>query len=135
MKPPEGGISSTQELPGPIRVDDEDQPNLSKEMNSYRHMLAVAGLLVGILPASEQTPPPRGSDAVPPVSGSKEGTSATQAGDAKSATTRGSESSPNATGPGGIEIPTDATSDGAKAAPQGPDNGGTLSPRAPSNAR
>ena len=48
---------------------------------------------------------------------------------------RGSESSPNATGPGGIEIPTDATSDGAKGAPQGPDNGGTLNPRAPSNAR
>ena len=105
-------------------------------MNSYRPMLAVAGLLVGILPASAQTPPPRGSDATPPpVSGSKEGTSATQAGDAKSATTRGSESSPNATGPGGIEIPTDATSDGAKGAPQGPDNGGTLNSRAPSNAR
>ena len=34
-----------------------------------------------------------------------------------------------------IEIPTDATSDGAKGAPQGPDNGGTLNPRAPSNAR
>ena len=89
-------------------------------MNSYRPMLAVAGLLVGILPASAQTPPPRGSDATPPpVSGSKEG-SATQAGDAKSATTRGSESSPNATGSGGIEIPTDATSDGAKGAAPGP---------------
>ena len=51
-------------------------------MNSYRPMLAVAGLLVGIVPASTQTPPPRGSDATPPpVSGSKEGTSATQAGE------------------------------------------------------
>ena len=31
--------------------------------------------------------------------------------------------------------PTDATADGSKGAPQGPDNGGTLNPRAPSNAR
>jgi hypothetical protein len=91
-------------------------------MNSYRFMWAVAGLLVWIipLPVSAQTTP-RGSDATSPaVSGSKEGTSAPRAGDAQSFTTRGSESSPNATGPGGIEIPTDATSDGSRGAPQGP---------------
>jgi hypothetical protein len=100
-------------------------------MNLYRAMLAVAGLLMCIVSASAQTTPPRASDAtVPPVSGSAEGTSANEGGDTKSAITRGSESSPNATGPGGIELPTDATLDGAKGAPQGPDNGGTLNPRA-----
>ena len=105
-------------------------------MKIYRLMLGVAGLLVCILPVSAQAPAPRGSDATePPVSGSKEGISPAQTGDAQSITSRESESSPNATGPGGIEIPTDATADGSRGGPQAPDNGGTLNSRAPSNAR
>ena len=96
-------------------------------MKIYRLMLGVAGLLVCILPVSAQAPAPRGSDATePPVSGF---------GDAQSITSRESESGPNATGPGGIEYPTDATADGSRAGPQAPDNGGTLNSRARSNAR
>lgn len=37
--------------------------------------------------------------------------------------------------PSNPQPPTDAAADGSKGAPQGPDNGGTLNPRAPSNAR
>ena len=104
-------------------------------MKTYRLMLGVAGLLVCILPVSAQTPAPRGSDATElPISGSKEGISDTQTEDAQSTASRG-ESTPNATGPGGIEIPTDATADGSRGTPQRPDNGGTLNSRAPSNAR
>ena len=74
-------------------------------MKIYRLMLGVAGLLVCILPVSAQAPAPRGSDATePPVSGSKEGISPAQTIDAQSITSPESESSPNATGPGGIEI-------------------------------
>jgi hypothetical protein len=49
-----------------------------------------------------------------------------------------STTSSSATGmsaPSNPNPPTDATADSSRGAPQGPDNGGTLNPRAPSNAR
>ena len=104
-------------------------------MKTYRLMLGVAGLLVCILPVSAQTPAPRGSDATePPISSSKEGISDTQTEDAQSTASHG-ESTPNATGPGGIEIPTDATADGSRGLLSVLTTVARLNSRAPSNAR
>ena len=98
-------------------------------MKKFSAMLAVAALLASTGMASAQSRNYDDSGA-PKSSGS----SPRSGGGLVDYSTTGS-SAAGMSAPSNPNPPTDATADGFKGAPQGPDNGGILNPRAPSNAR
>jgi hypothetical protein len=98
-------------------------------MRKYSAMFAVAALLASTSMASAQSRNYDSSGA-PKSSGSSQRSGGGLVDNSTSGSGAGSMSAPANPNP-----PTDASADGSKGAPQGPDNGGTLNPRAPSNAR
>jgi hypothetical protein len=98
-------------------------------MRKYSAMLAVAALLASTGMASAQSRNYDSSGA-PKSSGSSQRSGGGLVDNSTTGTSAAGMSAPTDPTP-----PTDATADGSKGAPQGPDNGGTLNPRAPSNAR
>jgi hypothetical protein len=98
-------------------------------MKKYSAMLAVAALLASTGMASAQS---RNYDS--PSAPKSSGSSPRSGGGSMDYSTTGSGGA-GMSAPSNPNPPTDATADGSKGAPQGPDNGGTLNPRAPSNAR
>jgi hypothetical protein len=98
-------------------------------MRKYAAMFAVAALLASTSMASAQSRNYDSSGA-PKSSGSSQ----RSGGGLVDNSTNGSGAA-SMSAPANPNPPTDAIADGSKGAPQGPDNGGTLNPRAPSNAR
>jgi hypothetical protein len=98
-------------------------------MRKYAAMFAVAALLASTSMASAQSHNYDSSGA-PKSSGSSQRSGGGLVDNSTTGTSAAGMSAPTNPNP-----PTDATADGSKGAPQGPDNGGTLNPRAPSNAR
>jgi hypothetical protein len=97
-------------------------------MRKYAAMFAVAALLASTSMASAQS---RNYDS----SGAPKSSGSSQRSGGGLVDNSTSGSGANMSAPTNPNPPTDASADGSKGVPQGPDNGGTLNPRAPSDAR
>jgi hypothetical protein len=98
-------------------------------MRKYATMFAVAALLASPSMAFAQSHNYDSSGA-PKSSGSSQRSGGGLVDNSTSGSGAASMSAPTNPNP-----PTDASADGSRGAPQGPDNGGTLNPKALSNAR
>lgn len=98
-------------------------------MRKYSAMFAVAALLASTGMASAQSHNYDSSGA-PKSSGSSQ-----RSGGGLVDNSTGGSGAASMSAPTNPNPPTDASVDGSKGVPQGPDNGGTLNPKAPSNAR